>query len=235
MALRFCATSWTRSRASHRQQVRERCLRALSNRAQKRRRSVDDCLEHRSVPTAGGVRDADGGSHCRAQKRAAGQGLRRGLLSGRDRSAKRCEAPQGGPASSRGHHQRSGEARAGVSGSAAGLAVECGGPRSQSCERFRRASSYLAPLAGRGRNPRGNARIPVEGQRAAPAMSGLYNWKQAPHPSPLPASGARELSTGFGRALARFARHNTRTRAARRGRGEAGRPSVPSRRASRAA
>jgi hypothetical protein len=57
-----------------------------------------------------------------------------------------------------------------------------------------RAPSYLAPLAGRGRNLRACARIPGEGQTPFIKRQTLIQPTRAPHPNPLPASGARECA-----------------------------------------
>jgi|GEM_PF-6251527 len=67
-----------------------------------------------------------------------------------------------------------------------------GHPGAGACERIGPAPSHLAPLAGRGRNPRVWARMPGEGQRRDPNCGTLCYLQEAPHPNPLPASGARE-------------------------------------------
>src|SRR5271156_3507381 len=54
------------------------------------------------------------------------------------------------------------------------------------CERIDRAPSYLAPLAGRGRNRRVCARIPGEGQRRGSQLQNLAQPPKGPSPRPSP-------------------------------------------------
>jgi hypothetical protein len=65
-------------------------------------------------------------------------------------------------------------------------------PAQKHVKELARRSSHLAPLAGRGRRPRVCARMPGEGQQRIPKREASFNPQKAPHPCPLPASGARE-------------------------------------------
>ena len=67
--------------------VRQRRARPVPDRAPQRRGAADDRARHRGVPAAGRVQRAHGAADRRAEGGAAGRGLRRDLLSGRDGGA----------------------------------------------------------------------------------------------------------------------------------------------------
>src|SRR5437879_618219 len=78
--------------------------------------------------------------------------------------------------------------------------------RLRGCERIGRAPSYLAPLAGRGRNLRVCAQIPGEGQRRVSQLRNLVQLPKGPSPRPSP----RKRGEGEYRSLCGWRRVHAR-------------------------
>ena len=73
-------------------------------------------------------------------------------------------------------------------------------PAQEHVKELARRSSHLAPLAGRGRDPRVCARMPGEGQRRIPKARSLVQPPKGPSPLPSPrkrGEGALCVGTGL--------------------------------------